>query len=101
MNVNKFNIEPNLPKKITSFSVIDKQIQPSLLHAIGWCLIFDHLFAYHLFYIPHVHHKNYHPITRMYSLPLCECSGTEVPGSILISLIVSLSFLELYSLKPL
>ena len=35
INVNKFNAEANLPKKITSFSVIDKQMQPSFLEAVG------------------------------------------------------------------
>ena len=35
INVNNFNAEANLPKKITSFSVIDKQMQPSFLEAVG------------------------------------------------------------------
>ena len=40
INVNRFNIEANFPKKTTSLSVIDRQIQPFVSQALGLCFIF-------------------------------------------------------------
>ena len=40
IKVKRFSKDPNLPKNTTSFSEIDRHIQPSLLHATGLCLIF-------------------------------------------------------------
>ena len=40
INVKRLKNEPNLPKKITSFSVMLKHTQPLSLDAIGVCFIF-------------------------------------------------------------
>ena len=40
MKVNKFKTDPYLPKKTTSFSVIDKHTHPVFLQAVGLCFIF-------------------------------------------------------------